>query len=388
MMTPRERMLAALTFRTPDRVPLSPGGGRRSTRETWHRQGLPESVRDPAEYAYRQLGGALPWPEVQAGFPVSERMIPEFEEKIIEERPESRIVQDWKGNVCEISNAFTPEYLRQAIDFVTRRWIKLPVETRADWERMKRRYDASDPVRLPGHPAERGCSLEARDGFLELHFSGPFWQLREWVGFEALCTLFYDDPAFIEEMISFWSDYIAALLERALAVVTPDSVHFSEDMAYKGYSMISPAMARQYLQPVWTRWGEIIRGAGVPLYAMDSDGFIGELIPLWLESGINVCDPIEVAAGNDIVAFRREFGHDMAFRGGVDKRAMARGGEALRTEIARIRPVVEDGGFIPGCDHGVPPDVSWTNYVETVRLLAGVCGWLDCNTARSSKGSV
>jgi uroporphyrinogen decarboxylase len=376
-MTPRERMLAALCFGKPDRVPLRPGGGRRSTLKAWHEQGLPESVKDYVEYAYRQAGGKLPWEPGGAGFPVNERMIPQFEQKILEERERSRVVQDWKGNICEIENIYTPEYLLNAIDFVTRRWIKCPVETRADWADMKRRYDADAPERLPADPAAAGKALEHRDTFLELHFSGPFWQVREWVGFETLCTLFYDDPAFVGEMIAFWSDHVARLLERALAVVKPDCVHLSEDMAYKGYSMISPAMAREYLLPVWTRWGDIVRKAGVPLYGMDSDGFIGELIPLWIEAGINVCDPIEVAAGNDIVTFRRTFGREMAYRGGVDKRAMAKGGAALRAEIDRLRPVVEGGGYVPGCDHGVPPDVSWPNYVETVRLLAQACGWLN-----------
>jgi uroporphyrinogen decarboxylase len=109
---------------------------------------------------------------------------------------------------------------------------------------------------------------------------------------------------------------------------------------------------------------------------MDSDGYVGELIPIWIESGFDVCDPMEVAAHNDLVACRREFGHAIAFRGGVDKRAMAKGGEALRAEIERIAPIVADGGYVPGCDHGVPADVSWANYVETTRLLAKVTGWL------------
>ena len=91
---------------------------------------------------------------------------------------------------------------------------------------------------------------------------------------------------------------------------------------------------------------------------MDSDGYIGELIPIWIEAGINACDPIEVAAGNDIVAFRRQFGKKMAYRGGIDKRAIAKGGEVMRAEVMRVAPLLEDGGFIPGCDHGVPPDVS------------------------------
>jgi hypothetical protein len=89
-----------------------------------------------------------------------------------------------------------------------------------------------------------------------------------------------------------------------------------------------------------------------------------------MEAGINFCDPIEVAAGNDIVAFRKEFGKKMAYRGGVDKRVMAAGGTVLEKEINRLRPVIDSGGYIPGCDHGVPSDVSWDNYVLTTKLLA------------------
>ena len=375
-MSDRERHLATWSFGKPDRVPLVPGGGRKSTLETWHRQGLPVEIRNYNEYAYRLAGGTLAWPVGGAGFPVNERMIPTFEEKIIEERPQSRVVQDWKGNICEIGKEFTPEYLRNAIDFVTRRWIKCPVENRSDWEAMKRRYDAAEASRLPPDPEAAARALDARQHIVQLHFSGPFWQLREWVGFENLCTLFYDDSDLVRDMIAFWEEHISRLLKRALAVMTPDMVHLSEDMAYKRFSMISPAMTREFLLPTWRHWGEIIRGAGVPFYGMDSDGYIGELIPLWIEAGINVCDPLEVAAGNDLPAFRRQFGCQIAYSGGVDKRAMARGGSTLEAEIARLRPVIDAGGYIPGCDHGVPSDVSWPNYVEYVRLLARATGWL------------
>ena len=57
--------------------------------------------------------------------------IPQFEE-VIEHRPAlagstapgSLIVQDWKGNICEISDEFDVTYLRNAVDFVTRKWLK------------------------------------------------------------------------------------------------------------------------------------------------------------------------------------------------------------------------------------------------------------------------
>ncbi len=375
-MTSRQRFIQTLQFGRPDVVPLTPGHGRRSTLEAWHRQGLPADVGDYNEYAYRLAGGTRPWPKGGPGFWVNERMIPQFEERIIEERSDSRVVQDWKGNICEIGKEFDCSYLRNAIDFVTRRWIKCPVETHADWEAMRQRYDAATPERLPADAPQLGAQLRDRDWPITIHFSGPFWQLREWLGFENLCLLFHDDPVWLAEMIGFWSDHVAALLERAFAHVVPDMVHLSEDMAYKCFSMVSPAMAREFLLPVWQRWGAIAGRAGVPLYGMDSDGYVGELIPLWIEAGINVCDPMEVAAGNDIVAFRREFGRHMAFMGGVDKRTMARGGAALEREIARLRPLIVEGGFIPSCDHGVPSDVSWPHYAHYVRLLAEATGWL------------
>jgi len=106
-MTERERYLETMLFGAPDRVPLAPGGGRQSTRAAWHEQGLPPDVRDYNQYAYRLVGGELEWPRGGPGFPVNYRMIPIFEEKVIEEREHSRIVQDWKGNVCEIGKEFT-----------------------------------------------------------------------------------------------------------------------------------------------------------------------------------------------------------------------------------------------------------------------------------------
>jgi uroporphyrinogen decarboxylase len=109
---------------------------------------------------------------------------------------------------------------------------------------------------------------------------------------------------------------------------------------------------------------------------VDSDGHVGQLIPVWIESGFIVNSPQEVAAGNDLPAYHRQYGRQMAYRGGVDKRAMAAGGAAIRAEIARLQPIIAAGGYLPGCDHAVPPDVSWPNFVEYARLLAEATGWL------------
>jgi len=302
-------------------------------------------------------------------------MIPEFEEKVLEEREHSLVVQDWKGNICEISRRYDVSYLRYAKDFVTRRWIRCPVETWDDWEAMKLRYDPEDALRLPENLNDLAPQLAERDYPIGVSLHGPFWQMREWMGFEGLCLAFMDDPAMIRDMVSFWTDYTSRLLEKLLSSVGIDYLHISEDMAYKAKPMIGPQMCRDFLAPCWRQWAEILRSHGVPIYDIDSDGYVADLIPVWIECGINVCDPVEVAAGNDINAMRRAFGRGMAFQGGVDKRAMAAGGVALDAEMDRVDPVVRSGGYIPGCDHGIPPDVSWPNMVAFCDRLARMTGW-------------
>ena len=54
---------------------------------------------------------------------------------------------------------------------------------------------------------------------------------------------------------------------------------------------------------------------------------------------------------------------------GIDKRAVAKGPKAIDAELARVAPLVEDGGYVPGPDHSFPPDVSFGNYCYYMEKL-------------------
>ena len=375
-MTERERYLETLLFGNPDKIPLQPGGPRESTLAAWHNQGLPEGV-NYYDALMEILGLPKPATANRIYLNVDFRMIPQFEEKVLEHKDGHYIVQDWMGAITEISDKYDYTYIRSAKDFVTRKWHKFPIETGEDWEEMKIRYNPDTPGRLPENLDEISEKLKDRDYVISIGINGPFWQLREWLGFENLCIKFIEEPEFIHEMIEFWTEFVSKVMARFINKVKPDKVHISEDMAYKAKSMISPAMTREFLMPTYKRWVKEIKASGCPIVDMDSDGYVGELIPIWIESGINVCDPIEVAAYNDIVEYRRLYGRNMAYTGGIDKRAIAKGGKDMVNEVMRVvPPLLKDGGFIPGCDHGVPPDISWPNFVEYTRLLAELTGWL------------
>jgi hypothetical protein len=376
-MNSRQRYIEALTFGKPDKIPFSPGGPRESTLRTWHQQGLP--AEGPwFDHLLQTLGIEKEPTQPHISLDVSFKMIPQFEEKVLEHRDGHYIVQDWMGAITEISDEFDYTYIRSAKDFVTRKWHRFPVLNRKDFEeRMRWRYDPKASGRFPTDFLQRCQAVKDRDYPLGVSINGPFWQLREWLGMENLCMLMLDDPDFAMDLCNFWGEFVEQTLQPILDNVKLDSVHYSEDMAYKAHSMISPAMARKFLMPQYERWNAKIEASGCKVIDMDSDGEISVLIPIWIDSGINVCDPIEVAAGNDIVAFRKRFGKKMAYTGGIDKRALAAGGEVMKAEVMRVvPPLLVDGGFIPGCDHGVPPDISWPNFIEYSRLLAKLTGWL------------
>ena len=128
--------------------------------------------------------------------------------------------------------------------------------------------------------------------------------------------------------------------------------------------------------PRYRKITDLLHSYGVDVIFLDSDGNLNELIPLWLEVGINFLWPFEVAAHNDVVAIRKKYGKNLIIGGGIDKRELAKGREATREEVmSKVPFLLEQGGYFPGVDHVVPPDITFENYcyfINTVREVAGL----------------
>ena len=131
-------------------------------------------------------------------------------------------------------------------------------------------------------------------------------------------------------------------------------------------------MARTFMLPRYRRVVEHLRARGVTNFALDSDGDISELIPVWLDAGINILYPFEVQCGMDVNRIRLEYGRDLRLWFGVDKRALSHGPEAIDRELARVAPLVREGGYVPGTDHSLPPDVSFANYCYYMERLRAI----------------
>ncbi|MCL4692338.1 MAG: hypothetical protein KJ060_07495, partial [Candidatus Hydrogenedentes bacterium] len=109
----------------------------------------------------------------------------------------------------------------------------------------------------------------------------------------------------------------------------------------------------------------------------DTDGNILPIVDTFLDNGLNTMFPIEVHAGSDPCLLRDIYGKRIRLWGGFCKRKLAHSREAIDTELERLRPYVEQGGFIPGVDHRVPADVPldlYKYYLDRKRAVLRVGG--------------
>lgn len=356
-MNSRERVLGVLRFEAVDRLPLVEWDIRGATMRRWIGEGYPEGVPPEHFFDLDAFSQAMP---------VNLGMHPFFEEKVLEKTDRYKIWQDPLGAVRK---DFAED---EAPGFVTRSWLSFPVRDRESFREMQKRYLAADPARLPDNFTLRARRLA--DGCVCTHLVAPFlfWTARDWVGFENLCMLFYDDPALVHEMFTFITDFCMETLAGRIDEMEIDLVELKEDMAYKGAPMISPEMFREFMAPHYTRFIHFLKSHGAKLVFVDCDGFPGGLIPAFIDTGVDAMSPVEIAAGNDPRSLRAEYPR-FGMMGGIDKRVLAANRRAIYDEVMGKVPCLMDrGGFIPHIDHAIPHDVPLENYQYYRKLLTRV----------------
>ena len=291
---------------------------------------------------------------------------PTFEPKIISEDEHTITLINHGGQKARVFKN-EPEKMPMYLDH--------PVKDRATWEEYKKRLDPNTPERYPLNWDSYVPRINNRDEAVLLYTGGFFGFLREWMGTEKLLYLFYDDPVLVEDMMEHicYMEYEA--IKKVVQDIRVDFVYFWEDMAFKTGPLISPAMFRKYMLPRYKKITDLLHSHGVDVIVVDSDGNIDELIPLWLEGGVNGFWPLECAAGMSAVNLRKKYGKDILLFGNIDKRALMKDKKAVRDEVmSKVPYLLEQGGYFPTVDHQVPPDVPFENYLYFINTMREVVG--------------
>jgi len=286
---------------------------------------------------------------------------PGYERLVLHENGEERTVRD------EFGITFTEKKGRSAIP----RYIGFPIKTRGDWEMIRREQLRPDsPGRFPGNWRETLSKLAENDYAIQIggYPYGLFGTLRHLMGAERLLVSFYDDPELVHDIMDTLTDFWISVYTRVLQDIRIDHIHIWEDMSGKQGPLISPAMFREFMLPNYKKIVAFAGQNGIPVVSVDTDGNMDIMMPLLEESGINLVLPFEVQAGCDIVALKKKY-PGVCMHGGIDKRELALGREAIDRELERVGGLFDRSGYIPTLDHHVPPDISYNDFTYFARRL-------------------
>ncbi len=354
-MTHRERLLATLRFQPVDRVPDFELGPWEQTMARWRREGLQAGSESPWE-AYRRCF-PTDSDEYGPGLSIEVGPLPGFAHTVLEDRGTHNIVQDEYGAIAE--------ELKPELGASIPRYIRFCIESRADWERLRdERLDPNAPGRVPADLNQVVERLRDADYPTVVGRPSLYGWLRCWTGVERLSVWLYDDRPLVEEILEHLTRLTLSVMEKlAAASARVDACDWWEDMCYNHGPLISPRLFAELMVPRYKRITDFMRRElGTEFQQLDSDGNIHELVPLWLEGGINTLYPLEMAH-TDAHRLAAQYGQRLRLMGGYDKRALAAGPAAIDAEFERLRLLLQRGGFIPHIDHMVPPDVSLENYI-------------------------
>lgn len=353
-----ERIVRCLLGQSVDRVPFGIGLGWApwgQTLDRWRRES-----DNPELDVSKDLGFEPAWasPSLEYG------LWPHFQRLELDRSAEYVVFRDHRGITMRNrrDGGSMPEFLEH------------PVRTEDDWRRLRdERLDPDAPGRVPQDWAAFGRRLEQTGEAVVVGAFpwGVFGTVRDLLGAEATLLAFYDQPALIAEMMEHLTTLWISLYERVAERVPIARIHLWEDMAGRQGLLISPAMVEQFMMPCYDRIADFARRHRVGLISVDSDGDVDGLLPVMVRHGVNVFEPFEVAAGCEVEAVRRAYPR-LGIMGGLDKRDLARGREAIDTQVEKARRMIRQGGYLPMFDHLIPPDVPWANFrcaAEKIRQL-------------------
>ncbi len=174
--------------------------------------------------------------------------------------------------------------------------------------------------------------------------------------------------AIIDHVEQFYTELNVRIFELAKGKL--DIFYMGSDFGTQQSLLMSRRMFQRFFKPRLARLSSLAHRYGCKVM-MHCCGAVRQLIPDFIETGIDILDPVQVsAAGMDLVELKREFGQDICFHGGLSTQQFLpfHTPEQIRDEVRRVLEIMmPGGGFIFQPDHRIQLDVPIENILATYR---------------------
>ena len=343
-MTSRERVLAAVARREPDRVPfslrLTPDLERR-LEERHGTDNLDDFYRTDVRFArYHAVPEEIDHSPYTAGFPADAD------------------VDLWGVGVRPVGYFHFAQCIHPMAQFTSAEQVAdypLPA-----WEPV-----IEDIRREVQALRSRGLAAVSN------YECGTFEQANHLMGMEGVLTGMHLNP----EMMRLLFERICGVKARKAAAYVEagvDVLWIGDDVGSQNAPLLNPAMWREFLLPPLK--GIIARARAVrpdvPI-AYHSCGCVGFAVEGLIEAGVDILESVQPEA-NDPAELKARYGERLAFWGGVGSQSTMSGGTPadVKAEVKRlIETVGKGGGYICSPAHRIEPESPLENVEAFVEAI-------------------
>jgi len=129
-----------------------------------------------------------------------------------------------------------------------------------------------------------------------------------------------------------------------------DVIHVSDDLGQNGRMLFSPQTFREVVAPVMAEEAAFVRERS-PHLSLHSCGYFDDVIGDLADMGFDCMHPFQESAGMDLVSVKRRFGARVTIYGGLDVRATLPSGDRdlICAEVERVVTYCKPGGGLIFC---------------------------------------
>jgi uroporphyrinogen decarboxylase len=367
-MTSRERVLAALNFQTPDRVPIDLGGfqsgiHKKAYMELLRYLGKEEEIEmlDPVQQLVRPSEEILEMLNVDIRY-VTAKGPKGFDGTIRQNFRKGELWHDLRDEFGVVWSM--PDKQQLYMDISHHPLAEATLEDIASYPFP----DGADPSRFEG----------IREKVLNIRENTPYavstgiggvvyeicWYMR---GLERWFMDMMENPLFCEALLDrvliFWLDYYSGFLKEIGDII--DVVMIGDDLAGQRGPLFPPEFYRSVVKPRQKKLVQYIRSLTNAKIWYHSCGAVVEYIPDLMDNGIDILNPVQITAqGMDPEFLKERFGKELIFwGGGIDAQHILPfvSPEEVKSHVkANMEAFKPGGGYVFNNVHniqaGVPPE--------------------------------
>lgn len=372
-MTPRERVLAAIDHRQPDRVPIVLGVSNATGIKMKPYRGLKQlsGFEAPDRYLYDwpELGSAAIDEEMMVRLGSDVRGVLDLEPAAVLERnanrePHADYINSWGSGAVEIRPG---EWFPMVCPLAA----ATTIEEIDDYPWP----DMDDPTRV-AHVRQQAADLAADGRYAIMATPWLLFPLERAFAMQGMDTFLMNlslRPEFAEALLWKIEGLCKTLMGHFLDQLGDDVdiIKVGDDLGTQESLLMSPKMYRRILKPIHADYLAFIRSETNAKIFFHTDGDVFPLIDDLIEIGVDILNPIQTSAGKmaDIAELKRRWGDRLTFCGGIDTHHILPTGtpEEVRREVRRVIEILgEGGGYMVGSVHTIMDDVPPENILAMV----------------------